>query len=125
NETVSAHSPSSMYRFQKLVRRNRIAFVAAGMVVLAILLGLGLATVGFFRAQAATRLANDNFRQARAAVEDLLHIADEQFKDEPGMQPLRMKLMKAVIDQYEPFLAQPLADPTPRAQLARFYVRYG
>ena len=30
------------------------------------------------------------------------------------MQPLRIELMKAAIDRYEPFLSQPIADPTPR-----------
>ncbi|HEY1683942.1 MAG TPA: serine/threonine-protein kinase [Tepidisphaeraceae bacterium] len=132
NEPISARPPSSMYRMRKFVRRNKLSALAAGAVVLAILLGLGLATVGFFRARterdralAATTLADENFKQARAAVEDLLRISNEGLKDVPGMQPLRLELMKAVIDRYEPFLAKPIADPTPRAELARLYAQYG
>ncbi len=68
-------------------------------------------------------LADDNFREARAAVEDLLRISDERLKDQAGLQPLRMELMKAAIDRYEPFLLQPIPDPTPRAELARLYAR--
>ena len=64
-------------------------------------------------------LANDNFRQARAAVEDLLQICAQRLKDQPGLQPLRIELMKVAIDRYEPFLAKPIADPTPREELAR------
>jgi serine/threonine protein kinase/Flp pilus assembly protein TadD len=42
NETVEARPPSSLYRFQKLVRRNKTVFAAAGAVVLALVIGLGL-----------------------------------------------------------------------------------
>ena len=132
NEPITARPPSSMYRFLKLVRRNKAAFGAAAAVVVAVLAGLGLATVGFVRANTALTeaqrqkaLADDNFREARAAVEDLLQICDERLRDRPGLQPLRVELMKAVIDRYEGFLAQPIADPTPRMELARLYAQYG
>ena len=42
NETVEARPPSSLYRFQKLVRRNKATFAAACAVVLALVIGLGL-----------------------------------------------------------------------------------
>ena len=44
NEPVVARPPSRLYRLQKLVRRNQATFVAAGMVALALVIGLGLAT---------------------------------------------------------------------------------
>ncbi len=139
NEPVIARPPSAAYRFRKSVRRNKLAFGAAAAVVVALLAGLGLATVGFFRAnvergravaalaeaQRQRALADDNFREARAAVEDLLQISDERLKDQPGLQPLRLELMKAAIDRYEPFLAKPIADPTPREELARLHAQYG
>jgi len=139
NEPITARPPSAAYRFWKMVRRNKLGFVAAAAVVLAILAGMGLATVGFIRAnverkraeealaeeQQQKALADNNFREARAAVEDLLRICDERLKDQPGLEPLRMELMKAAIERYEPFLAKPIADPTPREELARLYARYG
>jgi serine/threonine protein kinase len=153
NEPISARPPSAAYRFWKLARRNKVAFGAVAAVVAALLAGLGLATVGFFRAdverqravaaladaqqqkslavtaladaQQQRALADDNFREARAAVEDLLRISNDRLKDQPGLQPLRMELMKAVIDRYEPFLAKPIADPTPREELARLHAQYG
>ena len=70
-------------------------------------------------------LADDNFREARAAVEDCCKSATERLKDQPGLQPLRIELMKAAIDRYEPFLAKPIADPTPREELARLHAQYG
>jgi serine/threonine protein kinase len=132
DESVKARPATRMYRVRKFVRRNKPSVIAASAVVLALVAGLGLATFGFFRArherdraEAATALANDNFLQARAAVEDLLQISNQRLKDQPGMQPLCMELMKAAIDRYEPFLAKPISDPTPRAELARLYAQYG
>jgi hypothetical protein len=139
NEPISARPPSATYRFWKLVRRNKLAVGAAGVVMVAIVLGLGLATVGFIRANVERRrvvaaleetqrqrvLAEENFREARAAVEDLLQICNERLKDQPGLQPLRIELMKAAIDRHEPFLAKPITDPTPREELARLHAQYG
>ena len=39
NETVVARPPSSAYRFQKLVRRNKLAFAAGVAIAAALLLG--------------------------------------------------------------------------------------
>jgi hypothetical protein len=49
NEPVVACPPSAAYRFQKFVRRNKVTFAAASAVVLAVLCGLGLATVALLR----------------------------------------------------------------------------
>jgi tetratricopeptide (TPR) repeat protein len=42
NEPIEARPPSSLYRFQKLVRRNRTAFAAGAAVLLVLVIGLGL-----------------------------------------------------------------------------------
>src|SRR5262245_45910311 len=52
NDPVMARPPSRVYRFQKLVRRNKLAFGAAGAVLAALILGLGLSTWLFFRERA-------------------------------------------------------------------------
>ena len=49
NEPVVARPPSRLYRLQKLVRRNKIVFIASGLVFLSLLVGLGLSTWLFFR----------------------------------------------------------------------------
>jgi tRNA A-37 threonylcarbamoyl transferase component Bud32/tetratricopeptide (TPR) repeat protein len=139
NEAITARPPSAAYRFRKMISRNKLAFGAVAAVVVALLAGLGLATVGFVRAnvergravaalaeaQQQRALADDNFREAQGAVEDLLRISNERLKDQAGLQPLRIELMKAAIDRYEPFLSQPSGDPTPREELARLYAQYG
>ena len=53
NEPVVARPPSAAYRFGKLVRRNKLAFVAGASVAAALVLGLGVATWMFFRERTA------------------------------------------------------------------------
>ncbi len=49
NEPVVACPPSNLYRFQKMVRRNKVAFTAGAAVSAALLIGLGVSTWMFFR----------------------------------------------------------------------------
>jgi WD40 repeat protein/serine/threonine protein kinase len=57
DETVVARPPSSAYRFQKLVRRNKLAFAAAGAVACALFLGIIASTWQAIRATHAKREA--------------------------------------------------------------------
>lgn len=51
NEPVLARPPSLAYKVQKAVRRNKLMFGAASVVVIALVIGLGLATIGLRRAK--------------------------------------------------------------------------
>jgi hypothetical protein len=44
NEPIMACPPSRLYRFRKLVRRNRVVFAAAGAVAAALVIGMGAST---------------------------------------------------------------------------------
>jgi WD40 repeat protein/serine/threonine protein kinase len=57
NEPIVARPPSSAYRFQKLVRRNKLAFAAAGAVAAALLLGIIGSTAQAIRATHAKQAA--------------------------------------------------------------------
>jgi eukaryotic-like serine/threonine-protein kinase len=57
NEPVMARPPSRLYQFQKLVRRNRAAFAAAGAVAAALVIGLGFTTIFFLKEREAHRRA--------------------------------------------------------------------
>ena len=73
NEPVLASPPSSFYRFQKLVRRNKTIFAAAGAVVAALVAGLGLSLYLFVQERDARRRAvaaeQEQARLRRAAEE--------------------------------------------------------
>jgi tetratricopeptide (TPR) repeat protein len=49
NEPISARPPGQFYRLQKLVRRNKIMFIAAAAVLAALLMGLGSSTYLLFK----------------------------------------------------------------------------
>jgi eukaryotic-like serine/threonine-protein kinase len=53
NEPVTACPPGNVYKFQKLVRRNKLAFAAASAVIAALIIGLGVSTLMFFKEQQA------------------------------------------------------------------------
>ena len=57
NEPIVARPPSRLYRFQKLVRRNQLAFAAAGAVAVALVAGLGISTWMFFNEKRARQRA--------------------------------------------------------------------
>jgi len=78
SEPVLARPPSQLYRFKKLVRRNRMVFAAAGAVAMALLLGLGLSTWLLLRERDARmheRDARKREAQLRAEAEDRAKIS--------------------------------------------------
>ncbi|HEY4414943.1 MAG TPA: serine/threonine-protein kinase [Verrucomicrobiae bacterium] len=57
NEPVIARPPSRLYRFQKLIRRNKIVFIAAAAVTAALVIGLSTSTWLFFKERESRREA--------------------------------------------------------------------
>jgi WD40 repeat protein len=49
NEPVTARPPSNAYRFQKMVRRNKLAFAAGAAVAVVVLIGLAVSTFLFIQ----------------------------------------------------------------------------
>jgi hypothetical protein len=74
NEAVVARPPSAAYRFQKLVRRNKLAFAAAAAVAVALVFGVVASTWQAVRArraeQAAMRERNRAEQAARLAAQE-------------------------------------------------------
>jgi eukaryotic-like serine/threonine-protein kinase len=69
-EPVLARPPSTAYRLQKLVRRNKGAFAAVGAVVAALLIGLGLSTWLYLREKAERQVAQAAEKKAEAAEKE-------------------------------------------------------
>src|SRR5713226_4539069 len=76
DEPVVARPPSKLYRFQKLARRNKLAFAAAGAVAAALVIGLAASTWEYLKERKARRRAVAAETQAQAInrflTEDLL-----------------------------------------------------
>ncbi len=69
NEPVIARPPSTAYRFQKLVRRNKLAFAAATAVTLTLIAGLSFSTWAFLSEAAQRRTAVEQRTKAIRAQE--------------------------------------------------------
>ena len=76
NEPVTARPPSRLYRFQKLVRRNKATFAAIGAVSVALIAGFGTSTWLFFK----EREAKQEQVRLREDAESLRFEAEAQAK---------------------------------------------
>jgi tetratricopeptide (TPR) repeat protein len=95
NEPVAARPPSWSYRLQKLVRRNRVVFVAGGAVALALVIGLGTSTWLFLKERdARQRAVAAEQQQARLRHEAELRekityaallVSQERFQEADGL----------------------------------------
>jgi WD40 repeat protein len=77
NEPVVARPPSNLYRFQKMVRRNKLVVAAAAMVALALLVGAGLASWQAVRASRERDAKEAALRQAVAAQQEQTRLREE------------------------------------------------
>jgi eukaryotic-like serine/threonine-protein kinase len=75
SEPVLACPPSQSYRFQKMVRRNKLAFAASSAVVAALVIGLGISTWMYFREIDARRRAT---QAEKLAMERLAEVSAER-----------------------------------------------
>jgi tetratricopeptide (TPR) repeat protein len=76
DEPVVARPPGNFYRFQKLVRRNKLAFAAATVVTLALLTALVLSTWFLAKEMAARQRAVVAERKAQTAASKSQRVAE-------------------------------------------------
>jgi tetratricopeptide (TPR) repeat protein len=149
DETILARPPSLGQRARKWARRHRTIVAAAGVAFLVTFFVLAVSAAWVTWAYQAEKLqrqaaeenarardenaqkAEANFRKAenqgqaaRLTVDDLLNsVSQETLLNEPGMQPLRRKLLERALGYYLKFLAEWGDDPTFRAEAARAHFR--
>ena len=77
-EPIAARPPNRLYRFQKVVRRNKLPFTAAGVVAMALVLGVVVssweamrAKKGELAARQEAYAADMNLAQQALAMNDL------------------------------------------------------
>ncbi len=83
SEPVLARPPTRLYRFQKLVRRNKVVFAAGGAVAAALLIGLNISTRLYFLEKAALQravVAEQQAEEERANEAELRRLAETREK---------------------------------------------
>ncbi len=122
NEPITARPPSSVYRFRKALRRNKLAFGAAAVVMLALLLGISASTwqaVRATRARAATLIekqrADEQASVARSIATSLQQMLNSA---NPDTAKGHDYTVRQLLDDYENSLTDKLADqPEAEAEL--------
>ena len=79
HEPVSAGPPSSVYRIRKYIRRHKLGVAAAGVMMLAVLIGTAGTTIGLLRAVRAEKKAIEEAATAKRVSDflvDLFNVSD-------------------------------------------------
>jgi len=123
NEPVEARPPGRLYRFQKLVRRNKLVFAATAAVTAALLMGLGI-SIGSLnkerKARLQAELAEKNAKSEAEKSQQVLRFLKGMLK---GMAPEVARgrdttLMREVLDDTAKRVQTELANqPEVRADL--------
>jgi serine/threonine protein kinase/Flp pilus assembly protein TadD len=138
NEPVVARPPSKLYRFQKLVRRNKLAFAAAAALSLALLLGAIVSAwqaVRASRAEAVARrerdMATHSQQQSEAInrflTEDLLFQATPDQNAHERKVTMEEVLQRAArrLDENPEITKQPELEATLRLAVGSTYSKLG
>jgi len=153
DEPVQACPPSAGYRLRKFWRRNRAPVSAAVVLVLCLIGGITGTTSGLVRAVQAESTAHaqaaaaqdarsaeanqhqiaekeklraeENLKQARAAVDKLYTRVAQDLAGKPHMEQIRRALLADALVFYKGFLAQKSSDPEMRRETALAYSRVG
>ncbi|REK04552.1 MAG: hypothetical protein DWQ36_17015 [Acidobacteria bacterium] len=108
HEPVLATPPSGVYRFQKFVRRNRVAVAAASFLLIGLVVGLAVALIGFRRARAAEAEALENLAALESSEQFLVGLFRGATPAESlGEDPPASELLERGIERLEKLDDQP------------------
>ncbi|MFO0949809.1 MAG: protein kinase [Isosphaeraceae bacterium] len=128
DEPIAVYREPWPKRLGRWARRHRTLIAAAGVLVATSVVLLSASNVMIRRERAQTerqrQIAEENFRQARQAVDDALtKVSESSLLQVEGMQPLRRELLETALAYYKDFLRKRADDPTMRADLGAAYTR--
>jgi len=133
DEPVVARPPSNLYRLQKLARRNKLAFAAAGAVAAALLVGLAVSTWLLIKEREARQTAVAAGKKARTEAGKATAISDflQQMLGSANPEALKGSgyTVRQLLDDFSAGLTNQLRDPeveaAVRATMGRAYFRLG
>jgi hypothetical protein len=129
HEPIRARRPTLVQRAKKWARRHPSVFIA-GVVLLVLLAAGSLVSAWLIQGeQEKTRLAyqqerqhaseaEQQFRLARRAVDEMIQLAEEELAGKPHLDGLRKRMLERALVYYQEFVEQRRDDPDARAELA-------
>ena len=131
DEPVTAYQDPPVARASRWARRHKVAVAATMALLLTVLVGVSIGAILLAKANRNIRSANElarqneaiasqNFQMAQQAVDDYMTtVSEETLLGEPGMQPLRSKLLDHALQYYRSFITQKSDDPQLQFELGR------
>jgi serine/threonine protein kinase len=107
NETIIARPPSPAYRLQKLVQRNKLAFAAAGAVLAALVIGLGVSIFLYIKADKAREAERKQHQladTARGQMEGIISFMMQDLQpalEQSGRLPLLKQIAEKVVRHFD------------------------
>jgi hypothetical protein len=141
DKPILARRPTLRERVVKWSRRHRSVVVSAVVCLVLAVAGLLTTTLLLAGANAQTTAAyererqqaaearaqraraEENFRQARRAVDFFAQIGEEELSKFPPLQGVRRRLLMAALEYYQEFIEQQREDPSLQADLAASHQR--
>ena len=104
NEPVVARPPGNLYRFQKLVRRNKLAFACAAIVGAALVLGFGVSTRMFIQEKKAhEQTMAAEHEQSRLRLE--AQAKEQSARTEAAKSQEATKFLESMLEGVKPSVA--------------------
>jgi hypothetical protein len=141
DQPILARRPSLAERAGKWARRHRTVVFSAAMLVVMAIAGLSVTLVLVAREHARTQealqreldktreaqeqraRAEENLRQARAVVDFLTQVSEEELANLPHVQGVRRKILETALVYYQDFIDKHQDDPRVQAELAASHAR--
>jgi eukaryotic-like serine/threonine-protein kinase len=125
-EPIQARPISQVARFWRLCKRNPITASAIALAVAILFAATGISTGFYVQASRALVKSDESLKEAIAAVNEMFTtVSEDTLLNEPGMQPLREKMLTKAKSYFERFLTQRAGDPKVEVELAGAYFRLG
>jgi serine/threonine protein kinase len=127
---IKAQRPTIWKRARKWTQRHSGFVAAAAAMILLALIGTSIATAWIWHAKQQTedalQVAEESYWRAHGFVGDyFVDVSENLLLDEPGMQPLRQRLMQRARDYYLNFAAERQNNPLLTNELYQANLRLG
>jgi serine/threonine protein kinase len=108
NKPIRARRPTLLQRARKWAQRH--PSFAAASVALLVLLSAG-SLVNYARERQRANEAEEQFRLAKASVDELIQVSEQELADRPDLENVRKRLLETALEYYQAFLKQRGDDP--------------
>jgi hypothetical protein len=128
HEPIRARRATLVQRTRKWLRRHPSVFVAGAVLLALLAAGSSIGAWLIRGEQEKTRLAyvqerqraeeaEERFRLARRAVDEMIQLAEKELADKPYLEGLRKRLLETALIYYQEFIEQRRDDADARADL--------